>query len=91
MRLLGWAEPSTAAPGTWAAWEALLEGEGVGRRAVGAEVVEALVGLGDAGDVAGGHPPEHERRLAHVLEPFAAAAEDLDVVAVVGVLEQRLG
>ena len=44
--------------------EARLEGEGVGRRAVDAQVLEALLGLLDRRQLAGGNPPQRPCRAS---------------------------
>jgi hypothetical protein len=66
------------------------EGERVWSLAVLADEGNALHRLRRGGEVAGGHPPHRQVVLGQSLEPLAAAAEHLQVVAPVGEVLQRL-
>jgi hypothetical protein len=68
--------------------ESLLKGERLRRRPVRPKIVEPLLRLLDARDVAGRSPPEHEMRLARRLEPLATPPVKLNVAAAMGELKQ---
>jgi hypothetical protein len=68
----------------------LPERERVRSRAVRAQVMEPFLGLGHGGDVPARHPPQHQVRLAHLLEPFAPPPEHCQVLVTERVRGQRL-
>ena len=55
------------------------------------EVGEALLGLVDAGDVAGGHPPQRDKGAGELLEPLLPLAKQLRVGGAVDEGLERVG
>src|SRR5947208_11444050 len=68
----------------------LPESERLYRGAVAAKKIKPGDGFGDGWPMTRRHPPQDEERLAHLLEPFPAAAQNLHVSRPVDVLVERL-
>src|SRR5262249_5088465 len=69
----------------------LAEREGLGVWPLAAQELQPRNRLLDAGAMPTWHPPQHEDHLADLLEPLAAAAQDVSMGAAVHELAQRVG
>src|SRR5215831_1607722 len=69
----------------------LAEREGLGMWPLVAQQLQPRNRLLDTGAMPTWHPPQHEDRLADLLEPLAAAAQDVSMGAAVHELAERVG
>src|SRR5262249_15461619 len=78
--------------GRWRIWRriSLAEREGLGMRPVAAQQLQPRDRLLDARAMPARDPPQHEDRLADLLEPLTPAAQDLGMRAAVHELAQRV-
>src|SRR5262249_55179188 len=60
------------------------------RRPVAPDPVPLADGLVQGGDMAGGDPPQHQKRFCHVLEKLTPPAQEVEVLAAVAKVPQQL-